>query len=363
MNNNLIHLYRGSRILYGFAQSYVQNRLNMLGPLHKLAVSVTGQCNSRCITCHIWRDKPDRDKEVSLKDFETFVRSKLYRNARVIIVTGGEPFMRKDIADVIDILSRNTNGMVSVITNGLLSGRIIDTVEEIRRRKSKIDKISLSLNGKPDTHDITRGVRGSYEKVMETLTALKEQKVYTSLVFTITPENYDQIEWAYDLSKALGVDINFYPEISACRFGNMGNNRCFTEEQKEKILRYIQNIYRHRNYYYFDDSSLYYLNKVFRNEEVCRCYGGLQSAFINWDGEVYACEGFHDRKFSFGSIKDEGIDSLWKSDRAFNMRKYVGENRCQPCFLACEILSSLRKEIFTVGHYALKRRIFKEVRF
>ena len=181
--------------------------------------------------------------------------------------------------------------------------------------------------------------------------------MYTSLIFTITTENYDQIEWAYELSRELGVDITFYPEVSAYRFGNVDDGRAFTETQKEEILRQITNAYRKRNYYYFDDSNLYYLSKMFRNEEVCRCYGGLQSAYINWDGEVYACEGFNDKNFSFGNIKEKSSDAIWESDMAVKMRKYIKEGKCQPCFLACEILSSLRKEIFTVSGYTLRRRI------
>ena len=118
---------RGSRILYGFIQANINNKMGVIGPLHKLAISVTGKCNSRCITCNMWQLKPDKNIEIGLDDIDSLVQSKLYQNASVIIVTGGEPFIRKDIGEFIEILSQNTSGMVSIISNGLLSERVIST--------------------------------------------------------------------------------------------------------------------------------------------------------------------------------------------------------------------------------------------
>lgn len=358
MQMKLTHLYRGSRLFQEYLQAYANNRLHLLGPLQKLAISVTGKCNSRCITCDIWKNKPEKTEEIRLKDLELLTKSKQFKSARIIIVTGGEPFLRRDIAEIIEILSENTKGMLSVITNGILSDKIISTAEKIKSRGLNIDKITLSLNGRPDTHDKTRGVEGNYFKVINTIKGLKDLKIYTSLIFTITKENYDQIEWMYDLSKKMKIDVNFYPEVNSYRFGNVDDERAFTEKQKKEILRQLKSVYRKRRYYYFDDSNLYYINRMFQNEQVCQCYGGLQSAFINWDGEVYPCEGFNDKRFSFGNIKEQPFDEIWKSDNAEEMRNYIKEGKCQPCYLACEIVQSLRKEIFPVISYTVKRRLW-----
>ncbi|MEE9214403.1 MAG: radical SAM protein [Thermodesulfobacteriota bacterium] len=351
------HFYRGSRLIYGYLQSYLNNRLHILGPLHKLAISVTGRCNSRCITCNIWQNKPETDKEINLKDLKFLTESRLFKSVRSITLTGGEPFLRNDIADIIETLSRNTSADIFIITNGLMPDRILSTVKDVRGRGISIDKITLSLNGKPETHDKTRGIEGNYCKVIDTVKGLKDLGVFTSLIFTITKENCNQIEWVYDLSKELRVDINYYPEVNSYRFENLNGERAFNEKQKDIVLKQLKNIFRKRKYYYFDDSTLYFISRMFQNKQVCQCHSGLQSAFINWDGEVYACEVFNQRRFSFGNIKENMFDEIWNSNKAGEIRKYIKEGKCQPCYLACEIIQSLRKEIFPIITYMCKRRL------
>jgi radical SAM protein with 4Fe4S-binding SPASM domain len=112
-----------------------------------------------------------------------------------------------------------------------------------------------------------------------------------------------------------------------------------------------------RKYYYFDDSTLHFISRMFQNRQVCQCHSGLQSAFINWDGEVYACEVFNQRRFSFGNIKENPFDEIWNSNKAREIRKYIKEGKCQPCYLACEIIPSLRKDIFPTITYTCKRRL------
>lgn len=350
------HLKNGSRLFSGYLKSYLCERLHILGSLQRLVISVTGRCNSRCLTCSIWQNRPDKNEEISIKDFETLKKSKQFKNLCSIVVTGGEPFLREDIKDILEVLLDNTKATLAIITNGLLPDKIYKTVRHIKGRGLNIDKISLSLNGKEDTHDKTRGVKGSYLKVIDTIKILNYLKVHTSLVFTITMENYDQIEWAYELSRKLDVDINFYPEISSYRFGEDVNERTFNEMQKKEILRQLKNVYQKRSYYYFDDSNLYFINKMLQHEQVCRCYAGLQSVFINQLGDVYPCEGFNN-DLSFGNIKNQCLDDIWKTKRADSIRNFIAKGKCQPCFLACDIVPSLRNEIFSVLKFTLKNRL------
>lgn len=350
------NIKRGGSILAGYLRAYIYNRLRIPGPLQRLAVSVTGACNSRCITCGLWHKKPDRKNELTLDDMERLAGSGLVKNVASVVITGGEPFLRDDVADIIEIFKTGTSAQVSVITNGLLPDRIRSTVSEVKRRGLDIDKIALSLNGKPDTHDRTRGVEGGFHKIIDTVKYLRNLNVYTGLIFTIMQENHDEIEWAYGLSRELGVPINFYPEVGSYRFDNLNSARELTREKMDTVIRQLKGIFSRRRYYYFDDSTLYYIEKMRRGEEVCRCYGGDQSAYVAWDGEVYACEGFFDTRYSFGNIKEKPFDEIWRSDKAGEMRNYIKEGKCQPCYLSCEIIPSLRKEIFPVIAYTLKRR-------
>jgi radical SAM protein with 4Fe4S-binding SPASM domain len=354
------NIVRGTRFLCEYLQSNLYNRLGILGPLHKLSIAITGRCNSRCITCDVWKNRPDKSKDLTLEDFEPLVTSKMGRNAHSVLLTGGEPFLNSDIEQIIKIFSESTRAKISIISNGLLSGKIISLMRKVREKKFRVDKVTLSLNGKPDTHDKTRGVIGGYNKVIETVNGMRDLGFYTSLIFTITNENYNQIEWTYDLAKQLDSEINFYPEVNSYRFGNQDGNRVLTAEHKKAVVKQLEGIFQNRKYYYFDDSTLYYTLKTFQNEQVCNCYAGLQSAFINWDGEVYPCEAFRDNKFSFGNIKQASLDAIWRSAKADKVRRYIRKGKCQPCFLSCEILPSLRKEVLHMMAYTINRRLLKQ---
>jgi len=354
---NIHHLRRGSKLLTGYMQAYVNNKLGKIGPLQRLAISVTGRCNSRCITCNIWRTRPDPAMEIGLGEIGRITRSRAYLGAGSVVLTGGEPFLRKDLPEIMELLSRSSNAEISVVTNGLVPERISSVVEEIRERGARIDKIALSLNGKPETHDLTRGVKGGYTRLIESARRLKRLNVPASFIYTITVENHDQIEWAYELAGELGMDINFYPETNSCRFDNTGNGRVLQDRQKFEVLKALKRVFAGRKFFYFDDSSLYFVEKMFGGEQVSRCYAGLQSLYIDWRGEVFPCEAINDERLSMGNIKDKGLDEIWISPEARRTRAHVRRGKCQPCYLACEVLGSLRKEPVKVLGYAIKRRI------
>ena len=354
------NMFRGSRFFFEYLQSNIYNRIGMLGPLHKLSIAVTGRCNCRCLTCDIWQNDLDESQELTIDQFEVLAKSKMVQKAKSILLTGGEPFLRSDIEQVIENFVNNTRARISIITNGLLTNRIVSVAEKVKEKSWAIDKFTLSLNGDSTAHDITRGISGSYEKTVDTIKCLKNLGFYTSLIFTITKENFDQITKAYEIAKQLGVDINFYPEINSYRFDKIDDSRCLSNEQKKTALKQFEGVVRKRRYYYFDDSILYYIRKTFKTEKVCDCYSGLQSAYINWDGVVYPCEGFSDKEFSFGNIKHKPFDDIWSSPDAKRVREYIKNDKCQPCFLACDIIPSLRKNIFAMLGYTLKQRLSRK---
>jgi len=354
---NIPHLRKGGRLLAGYMQAYVNNKLGIVGPMQRLAISVTGRCNSRCITCNIWRTRPDTAREIGLEEIGMITHSRLYRRTGSVVVTGGEPFLRSDLADIMEMLSSNSGAEISVVTNGLLPGRIFSLVEETRRRGARIDKVALSLNGKPETHDLTRGIKGGYDRLIESARGLKRLGVLASFIYTITVENHEQLQWAYELAEELGMDINFYPETTSYRFDNTGSRRGLLDEQKLEVLRAMKAVFSRRKFYYFDDSTLYFVERMFRGEQVSRCYAGLQSAYIDWRGEVFPCEAISDGRLSMGNIKRKALDEIWTSPEARRTRVHVMKGKCQPCYLACEVLGSLRKEPVKVLKYALKRRI------
>jgi MoaA/NifB/PqqE/SkfB family radical SAM enzyme len=149
-----------------------------------LVVSVSFRCNSRCRTCDVWR-KPNDD--LSLDEW-TRIFQKIGRGPIYLTFTGGEPFLRKDLPDVVIAAYRHCRPeYITIPTNGILTPRIADGVARIceNARGSRIG-INLSLDGIGKEHDDIRLVPGNWEKSIATWRILKDmQRKHPNLVLSI----------------------------------------------------------------------------------------------------------------------------------------------------------------------------------
>lgn len=93
----------------------------------KVNFSVTYKCNQHCKTCNIWRiyekNPESKEHEFSLEEFDSFFKKN--RNLIWISFTGGEPFLRKDISDIL-CSANSSKGLriISITTNGLLPKKL-----------------------------------------------------------------------------------------------------------------------------------------------------------------------------------------------------------------------------------------------
>ncbi|MDI9547472.1 MAG: radical SAM protein, partial [Chloroflexota bacterium] len=149
-----------------------------------IVVSVSYRCNSKCRTCDVWR-KPNDDLSVEEWDrvFASLGRSPFY-----MTFTGGEPFLRKDLDELVIRAYRHCRPQVITIpTNGMLTDRIVTMVERmcVECPQSSIG-INLSLDGVGAEHDDIRGVEGNWDLAMETWRQLKAlQTQHANLLLTV----------------------------------------------------------------------------------------------------------------------------------------------------------------------------------
>lgn len=148
-----------------------------------IVISVSFRCNSRCRTCDVWR-KPNDD--LTLDEWTRVFRH--LGKPIYLTFTGGEPFLRKDLSElVIAAYDHCRPAYITIPTNGLLTDRICEGVARIcaHARASNIG-INLSLDGVGTEHDDIRGVPGNWERAMQTWRALNDLKrAHTNLVLSI----------------------------------------------------------------------------------------------------------------------------------------------------------------------------------
>lgn len=149
-----------------------------------LVVSVSYRCNSRCQTCGVWRKTSE---EMSVDEWRQ-VFSHLGRTPSYLTFTGGEPFLRADLHEIVIAGAEQCRpAVITIPTNGLLTRRIVDRVDQICGAASHSQVgLNLSLDGVGQEHDHIRGVPGNWERAMETWQGLKTlQAKHPNLVLSV----------------------------------------------------------------------------------------------------------------------------------------------------------------------------------
>lgn len=170
--------------------------------LHKLIITVTNRCNHSCAMCY-YHDSVNREiKELSKNEFKKISLS--LGNIDHLMISGGEPFLRKDLPSICKIFSENNNTRSLFIpTNGSLPKTIVSGISEIFKMipKAKLT-LMLSLEGKEKIHDRIHDKKGAFSSVLETIEKLnyfrfkllKENKFFGLLLNTVvTNQNIDEV--------------------------------------------------------------------------------------------------------------------------------------------------------------------------
>ena len=135
----------------------------MRGPVG-CVVAVTYRCSARCLMCDIWKRPREARPELAAEDYRWLPAS-----LRSINVSGGEPFLRDDLVDVVRVMQETcARARIVISTNGLAPDRI-------ERAAAAMNRIAVrvSVDAVGAAHDRARGVEGAYGLAIETVRRLK----------------------------------------------------------------------------------------------------------------------------------------------------------------------------------------------
>ena len=165
--------------------------------LESVFLFVTSTCNSLCRTCFYWEEL-NQGRDLSFEQIERLSRTappfhKLW-------LSGGEPFLRKELAEIIELFYVN-NGVrhVNLPTNGLLPQKLDAVITQVLERCPELTlDLNFSLDGLANTHDAIRGVPSNFEKTLATLEMASAKwkgvrRLRRNVVSCITTENYQEL--------------------------------------------------------------------------------------------------------------------------------------------------------------------------
>jgi MoaA/NifB/PqqE/SkfB family radical SAM enzyme len=314
-----------------------------------IVVSVSYRCNSRCKTCDVWR-KPNDD--MSAEEWRR-VFANLGRAPFYLTFTGGEPFLRADLCELVIAGAEACHpGVITIPTNGLLTKRTLDQVGQMCAAASHSQiGINLSLDGIGQEHDEIRNVPGNWDRAMETWQGLKDlQSRYANLVLSVhsvvskfnihrfrdivegleflEPDSYitEVAEERVELD-TIGWDITPAPEEYApiadylSARGKAGPQK-LAPENRQKTLTHFTRAFR---------AEYYQLAKRVLQEQVqvIPCQAGWASGHIAPNGDVWTC---CIRAEPVGNLRDTGYDlrPIWfeRIGQMRRLRKSIAAREC-----------------------------------
>jgi MoaA/NifB/PqqE/SkfB family radical SAM enzyme len=299
---------------------------------YKVLLEVTSECNSRCVSCAIWKTPAaQKRQDIDLTHIERLFCAS-GRDIVWLALSGGEVTGYDDFPGVIDLARRHCPNLrlVTFTTNGLRPQKALEWATLVRR--AGFDGfITVSLDGDERTHDKLRGVMGNYALCMETMRLLRENGISAHFGITVSHLNERFIASDYAARR---------DELKAVTFMHSGGIYAQKNSpEDDSILRSLRTIYRS----YRTRNSGDFLEKVYlrlgiaflerrRSTNVIPCAVGHTSLHIAPDGNVRHCMFLG----PIGSVKESGsLRDMVNSARSKEMIGKVAEDRCPHCWMNC----------------------------
>ncbi|MGH8138270.1 MAG: radical SAM protein [Steroidobacteraceae bacterium] len=246
-----------------------------------LTIISTYRCNSRCQMCYIWQNPTDPREEVTLETL-----AKLPNGFDNLNVSGGEPTLRRDLGEVIDLLYPKAR-ILEISSNGLHPEKLVPII----RKYPKI-KVRFSVEGDAATNNTIRGEKDGYVTKMAGLRALQEAGGQDlGFAFVIQDENVDQLVATYDMARAMGVELSTSTLHNAWQFYKNDNyfyDRVKVARKVEGLITSMLRSATPKNWFraYL---NLGLIEKILGHPRLIRCTAGTDFAFIDPWSDVWTC--------------------------------------------------------------------------
>lgn len=308
---------------------------------------VTSTCNLLCKHCFYWEELNKKKNELNLDEIIKVASS--LPNLLSVSLTGGEPYIRKDLPDIAAAFERHSNVRnIQVPSNGLLVDRTVARVEEMMSKVSRARVATgVSLDGPEAIHNEHRQNPKSFAAAVETLKRLKELKprfpnLSVGVAFTVSTLNQDHLDEFFEyITRDLKPDAititltRGNPMDASLKAVDLETYRAFSS----KVIAYRK---EHRLSGGLADSIVIakeeetyrLINEAAgKTQRISPCYAGDLIGILSETGEVYLCETL-DR--SMGNVRDFNHDfaALWQGEKAHAARRHQKELNCQ-CTYEC----------------------------
>lgn len=309
---------------------------------------VTYRCNARCYMCNTWQYPTKKEDE-----FSPDLVNKIPSGSKFINITGGEPFLRDDLDQIIEIALGKTKRLV-ISTNGYFTSKIIKLAEKYGNRIG----IRISLEGLPAANDKLRGIKDGFDHGLRTLVTLHGMGLRDiGFSITVSDRNAKDMIELYRLANAMGLEFATATTHNSYYFhkhDNMFENPEMIAGEFEKVAVELLKTNRPKNWFraYF---NMGLANKVRGGKRPLPCEVGTDMFFLDPYGNVMPCNG-SDETMIMGNLNEQTFDEIWNSSRADEMRKQV--KRCtKECWMIGSASPAMKKRIWIPAAWIIKNKL------
>jgi MoaA/NifB/PqqE/SkfB family radical SAM enzyme len=264
-----------------------------------------------------------------------------------ISITGGEPTLRVDIADICKQVAVKNKFYLN--TNGLMPQRIHEVIKKVG---ANMVSVTVSLDGTKDLHNQIRGV-DCFNSALETIKLCKKESVDVTILTTISQSNHANISQLIECLKTENLytkkgDIVFNIARGLQHVFNLNSSQTFPHNPQDNnttllTLTELKDTYTKIKPYMINQNSVvwqYSLKMLSEHKKLLTCQAGNIDMILHANGDIAACE----YTTPFTNIRNHNFNmlTLWNSETAKTTRNSINSCYCiHPCNLNTAIPKTL----------------------
>ncbi|MCK5849083.1 MAG: radical SAM protein [Caldisericia bacterium] len=290
--------------------------------------NTTNRCNLKCKHCYIQAEDHEYNDELTTQEACTFIDDLASMNVPVLLFSGGEPIMRKDLYQLIKRASEK--GLRPVIST---NGTLITSEVAQKLKDAGIMYVGVSIDGKPETHDKFRNHKGAFEMAINGIRESQKIGLKTGIRITLTKDNYKDLPFIFDLVEKENIPrLCIYHLVYAGRAQGLSDLDLSHEEMRKTIEYITEKVFdfKKRNIETevlttdnHADGVLVYKNVLAnqpeRAEEVMNllklhggCSAGTKFGNVDPKGNVHPCQFWQDA--TIGNVKEKPFSIIWNQE-------------------------------------------------
>lgn len=310
-------------------------------------IIVTYRCNAKCHMCNTWEFPSQPGHEIT-----PAIVLKLPNGLKFINITGGEPFLREDLEEIVQVALDKTERLV-ISSNGYYTDRMI----ALARKFPQIG-VRISIEGLPAANDKLRGLPDGFDHGLRSLLELRALGLKdVGFGITVSDVNAKDMIELYRLADAVGLEFATASTHNSYYFHKHDNafkDPEMVAQEFEKLSCELLKTKRIKNWFraYFNHGMA---NYVRGGKRLLPCEVGTDMFFLDPYGRIMPCNGM-DAEMPMGDLTKQSFEEIWNGEQARKVREAV--KRCDKnCWMIGSVAPAMRKDKLTPLKWIIRQKL------